>query len=196
MNRTRPRVLLADDQPALLDLFETWLEAEDVDLVRTNCGAEALSHCEDGTVDVAILDRHMPRVSGDEVLDALRERESSPRVAFVTAATPDVHIVDLDLDAYLTKPVTREEYVGLVRSLIERETLSETAERYVSNLSKRAALLESESASALRSHPAFAAFEEELLRLAVRVDDRPLDDPLLGHAFPDGTTVGEGDPTG
>ncbi|WP_338739994.1 response regulator [Haloplanus salilacus] len=193
MSRSRPRVLIADDQPTLLDLFATWLEDEDIDLVRANCGDEALSYCDDGDIDVAILDRHMPRVSGDEVLDALREGASNPRVAFVTAAAPDVGIVDLDLDGYLTKPVTRDEYVGLVRSLIERERLSETAERYVSNLSKRAALLESESASVLRSDPTFAAFEEKLLRLAVRVDDRQLDDPLLSRAFADGGTI---DPTG
>jgi DNA-binding response OmpR family regulator len=181
--------LIVDDQPSLLDLFATWLEGEDIDLVTATCGAEALSYCEDGDVDVAILDRHMPRVSGDEVLETLREGPSSPRIAFVTAATPDVHIVDLDLDAYLTKPVTREEYVGLVRSLIERDTLSEPAERYVSKLSKRAALLESASPSALRSDPTFAALEEELSRLAARIDAHGLDDPLLGRAFPDGGTV-------
>lgn len=184
--RTEPRVLIADDQPSLVDLFSTWLEDEDLDLVCTSRGSEALSHCEDGDIDVALLDRHMPRVTGDQILDALQEQPSTPRVAFVTAATPDVHIVDLDLDAYLTKPVTREEYVDLVRSLIERESLSETAQRYVSNLSKRAALLEAESTGALRSDPAFAAFEEELSRLAIRIDGRVFDDPLLNRAFPDG----------
>jgi CheY-like chemotaxis protein len=189
MPHSRPRVLIADDQPTLLDLFATWLGGEDIGLVRASCGAEVLSYCEGGGVDVAVLDRRLPRVSGDEVLDRLRREESSPRVAFVTASVPDVHIVDLGVDAYLTKPVTREEYVDLVRSLIGRETLSETAARYVSGLSKRAALLESESPSVLQSDPTFAAFEEELRRLADRIDDRRLDDPLLGRATPDGGTL-------
>lgn len=180
-----PRVLIVDDETALLDLYETWLTDLDVDVVRAGCGAEALDKCDD-SVDVAILDRHMPRVSGDEVLDELRERHHDVRVAFVSAATPDVRIVDLDIDAYLTKPVTSEEYVDLVQSLVRRETVCETVDQYLSSLSKRAALLESESRSVLRADPAYAALEEELSGLADRIDSLPFDDPYLRRTLTDG----------
>jgi len=180
-----PRVLIADDEPALLDLYETWLADLDVTVVRAGCGAEALDRC-DERIDVLILDRHMPRVSGDEVLDTLRDRAPDPRVAFVSAATPDVRIVDLDIDAYLTKPVTREEYVDLVQSLIRRETVSETVGRYLSDLSKRAALLDAESRSVLRADPAYVAFEAKLWRLAGRVDAHRFDDPYLQRLSPYG----------
>jgi len=181
-----PRVLIADDEPALLDLYATWLDDGDVEVVRANCGAAALAHCDEGDVDVAVLDRHMPRVSGDEVLDILRDDSAGPRVAFVTAATPDVDIVDLDIDAYLTKPVSRDEFVDMVESLLRRESLPETVDRYVEKLSKRAALLESESQSVLRADPIYSAFEAELSRLASRIDYRPLDDPYLDRALADG----------
>ncbi|MFB6102934.1 MAG: response regulator transcription factor [Haloplanus sp.] len=184
-----PRVLIADDEPALLDLYDTWLDGTDATVVRATCGAEALSHCDEFDIDVAILDRHMPRVSGDEVLDTLQERPTSPRVAFVTAATPDVRIVNLDIDAYLTKPVGREEFVDLVRSLIRREQLPTAAERYVSKLSKRAALLNAESPAALQTDPLYVALEEELSGLAKHIDARHLDDPYLRRALPDGGTT-------
>ena len=180
-----PHVLIADDEPTLLDLFELWLTDLDVRISRACCGAEALDRC-DEDVDVVLLDRHMPRLSGDEVLDELRDRSLAPRVAFVSAATPDVRIVDLDIDAYLVKPVSKDVYVGLVESLLRRETVSETADQYLSNLSKRAALLETESRSVLRDEPSFAALEEELSRLADRVDDHHLDDPFLRRASTDG----------
>jgi len=181
-----PRVLIADDEPALLDLYATWLDDADVDIVRAGCGAEALSICNQGAVDVAILDRHMPRASGDEVLDAIQDAPDCPRVAFVTATTPDVDIVDLDIDAYLTKPVAREEFVDLVRSLIRREALPETVKRYVEKLSKRAALLESESRSVLRADPIYADLESELSNLASRIDPSHFDDPYLRRALVDG----------
>ncbi|WP_251342318.1 response regulator transcription factor [Haloplanus halophilus] len=181
-----PRVLVADDEPTLVDLYTTWLEGVDVDVVSAGCGAEALTRCDEGDVDVAILDRHMPRVSGDEVLDVLQDRPDGPRVAFVTAATPDVRIVDLDIDAYLTKPVSREEFVDLVHSLLRREALPETVDRYVEKLSKRAALLESESQSVLRAEPAYSRLESELSSLASRIDQMPIDDPYLSRARADG----------
>ena len=180
-----PHVLIADDEPTLLDLFELWLTDLDVRISRARCGAEALDRC-DEDVDVVLLDRHMPRLSGDEVLDELRDRSLAPRVAFVSAATPDVRIVDLDIDAYLVKPVSKDVYVGLVESLLRRETVSETVDQYLSNLSKRAALLEAESYSVLRDEPSFAALEEELSRLADRVDDHHLDDPFFRRASTDG----------
>ena len=180
-----PHVLIADDEPTLLDLFELWLTDLDVRISRARCGAEALDRC-DEDVDVVLLDRHMPRLSGDDVLDELRDRSLAPRVAFVSAATPDVRIVDLDIDAYLVKPVSKDVYVGLVESLLRRETVSETVDQYLSNLSKRAALLEAESYSVLRDEPSFAALEEELSRLADRVDDHHLDDPFLRRASTDG----------
>ncbi|GAB3321173.1 response regulator transcription factor [Haloplanus salinarum] len=181
-----PCVLIADDEPALLDLYATWLGDIDAEVVRAGCGAAALAHCDEGDVDVAVLDRHMPRVSGDEVLDALRDDPAGPRVAFVTAATPDVDIVDLDIDAYLTKPVSRDEFGDMVESLFRRESLPETVDRYVEKLSKRVALLESESQSVLQADPIYSAFEAELSRLASRIDYRPLDDPYLNRALADG----------
>nr|WP_283102270.1 response regulator [Haloplanus sp. XH21] len=179
--------MLADDEPGLLDLYSAWLEGMDVELVRASCGAEALSHCEDGAVDVAILDRHMPRLSGDEVLETLCDRQTRPRVAFVTAAEPDVRIVELEIDAYLTKPVECEEFVGLIRALLQRETLCEAVEGYVVNLSKRAALLESKSCSMLRNDPTYTAFEEELSRMASQLDGHHVDDPYLRRLRPDGS---------
>ncbi|MFD1633599.1 response regulator transcription factor [Haloplanus ruber] len=180
-----PRVLIADDEPELLDLYATWLDDIAVVVVLAGCGAAALDRCGEGDLDVVILDRHMPRVSGDEVLDALRD-DSGPRTAFVTAATPDVDIVNLDIDAYLTKPVSRDEFVDMVESLLRREAFPETVDRYVEKLSKRAALLESESQSVLRADPIYTAFEAELSSLAARIDYRPLDDPYLNRALADG----------
>jgi DNA-binding response OmpR family regulator len=118
-----PRVLVADDEPGLLELYATWLEDPDVTVVRAASGAEALCRLEEVDVDALILDRHMPRASGDEVLDAVRDDDDHPRVAFVSAVTPDVRILELDIDAYLTKPVAREPFVDLVRSLLRRQAI-------------------------------------------------------------------------
>lgn len=175
---TRARVMVVDDEPELLDLYETWLGDLDVTVVRASCGAEALAAYDD-TIDAVVADRHMPRVSGTELLADLRERHPRLPIALVSAATPDIDIIDLDIDAYLTKPVVREAYVRLVQSLLRRKTVCETVSSYLAARSKQVALLEAESLAILRTNPTYVAFEERLVKLSSNVAVDSLDDPFL-----------------
>nr|WP_277543762.1 response regulator [Halomicroarcula sp. FL173] len=59
--------------------------------------------------DVVLLDRHMPGLSGDEVLERLRDRQFNTRVIMVTAIDPELGVLDLPFDDYLSKPVDRED---------------------------------------------------------------------------------------
>ena len=59
-------VMLVDDEPTLVDLYETFLSGE-YDVRTATGGTEALEVM-DESVDVALLDRRMPELSGDEVL--------------------------------------------------------------------------------------------------------------------------------
>jgi DNA-binding response OmpR family regulator len=71
----------------------------------------------DDAVDVVLLDRRMPDMSGDEVLAAIREEGYDCKVAMVTAVDPDVDIVEMPFDAYLTKPVQKTDLVDVIDRL-------------------------------------------------------------------------------
>lgn len=104
-----PTVLLADDEEELLELYEIWL-SEDCE-VRTAAAGEAALAAADESVDLAILDRRMPDLSGEEVLAALREQEIDCRAAMLTGMAPE----DVgDFDDYLRKPVDQEDLRGLL----------------------------------------------------------------------------------
>jgi len=60
----------------------------------------------DETVDVVLLDRMMPGMSGQEVLAAIRERGLDCRVAMVTAVDADFDVIEMGFDEYLGKPRT------------------------------------------------------------------------------------------
>jgi len=102
-----PRVLMVDDEKQVADAYA--LRLEDVaDVTVAYGGEEALSVVEEGRPpDVVLLDRHMPGLSGDEVLAELRDRELTTRVIMVTAIDPDLGIVEMPFDDYLSKPVDR-----------------------------------------------------------------------------------------
>ncbi|MCF2241944.1 response regulator transcription factor, partial [Halobacterium salinarum] len=82
-------------------------------------GAAALEAADDD-VSVALLDRQMPTMTGDEVLAALRERALDIRVAMVTGIDPDFDIVEMPFDEYIQKPVdgdTLHDVVARLRTL-------------------------------------------------------------------------------
>jgi DNA-binding response OmpR family regulator len=109
-------------------------------------GGEALEMM-DGSVSVVLLDRRMPGMSGSEVLAEIRDAGYDTRVALVTAVEPDFDVIGMGFDAYLVKPVTREELVGTVRELLRRSEYAEKLLDYHSLVSKKS-LLEAEKPDA------------------------------------------------
>ena len=137
------RVLVVEDDRDLADLYTEWL-ADTYTVETAYNGTDALEQV-DETVDVVLLDRMMPGLSGGEVLEAVRDAEADPRVVMVSAVTPDLDIVQMGFDAYLEKPVdattlhetvdrmlTRAEYDQRLQelfSLIERQNTLEAVKR-------------------------------------------------------------------
>jgi DNA-binding response OmpR family regulator len=109
-------VLVVDDEEEVAEVFSLWLQ--DVYETRVATGGEAALEAIDG-VDLVLLDRRMPDLSGDETLERMRERGYDGPVAMVTAVDPDFDIVEMAFDDYLVKPISKEE-------------LHETAERLLS----------------------------------------------------------------
>lgn len=136
-------VLVVDDERDIADLYSMWL-GEEYETTVAYDGSEALEHADEAT-DVVFLDRQMPGLSGDEVLDRVAERGLDCRVVMVTAVDPDFDIVDMPFDDYMTKPVSREDLVTLVEVLCYRAEYDDRSQRFFSLASKKAALEASEA---------------------------------------------------
>lgn len=161
--RPRPSVLVVDDERELADLYAAWLQDDYIS--RPVYGGEtALAEVHDG-IDVVLLDRRMPDVSGDEVLVALRDRGVDCRVAMVTAATPDFDILDLGFDDYLTKPVGSEELHRTVERLVEIDSYDALYIRLSSLRVRRNVLGEEKSEAELARDEQFQALERRISEL-------------------------------
>lgn len=105
-------VLLADDDTDLRATLRIWIE--DVagwDILEASNGADALSKVTDA-VDVVVVDRQMPRVSGPAVVERLRERAFDGSIIVLSAFRADTHLDDDMVSTYLTKPIDRGEFIG------------------------------------------------------------------------------------
>jgi len=131
-------VLVVDDERDIADLYSTWLQSEYE--VRSAYGPkEALNHA-DEDVDVVFLDRQMPEMTGDEVLERIRERGLDCRVVMVTAVDPDFDIVDMPFDDYLTKPVMMDDLTDAVERMLTRDSYGDSVQEYYAVASKKATL--------------------------------------------------------
>lgn len=156
----RPKILAVDDEPQLAELYRAWLRESY--RVETATSGEAALERMDRSVDVVLLDRRMPGLTGDDVLTELRDRGFDCRVAMITAVEPDLDVVDMGFDTYIVKPVTRGEVRRTVASLLAREAYDERVRRYFALASKQAVLASSLSREERAASDEYTALESEI----------------------------------
>jgi DNA-binding response OmpR family regulator len=155
-------VLIVEDEERAADAYARALQSRcDVDVAHG--GEEALQKI-DEDIDVVLLDRRMPEMSGDEVLREIQTEKHDCRVAMVTAVNPDFDIVDMFIDDYVVKPVGKDELVETVQHLLALDEYDETAQE-LSSLKVRLNVLEVEK------HEAELAESEEFTRLKQRIEN-------------------------
>lgn len=117
------RLLLVEDEADLADTLADGLRREGylVDVARD--GAHALSAAASADVDVIVLDRDLPVLSGDAVCRTLVAQEYPARILMLTAAgtlNDRVEGLDLGADDYLAKPFAYVELLARIRALGRR----------------------------------------------------------------------------
>jgi two-component system response regulator HydG len=105
--RVRPKLLVVDDDRAILTLVGSVALAEGFDVATTVDGADALQQLTARPADLVLVDLRMPGVTGLEVLRAIRNVNGRCRVVLMSGhATIDSAVTAVKLGAmdYLTKP--------------------------------------------------------------------------------------------
>jgi DNA-binding response OmpR family regulator len=107
-NQKQKKILLVEDDDSLASVYSTRLEAEGFILHRVSNGEEALSAALDFRPDLILLDVMMPKVSGFDVLDILRNtpETANMRVIMMTALSQEsdkARASELGVDDYLVK---------------------------------------------------------------------------------------------
>ncbi|GAC1392562.1 MAG: hypothetical protein NVSMB46_08790 [Candidatus Saccharimonadales bacterium] len=107
-SQKQKKILLVEDDDALASVYQTRLQAEGFDIKRVPNGEEALSSALSFKPDLILLDVMMPKVSGFDVLDILRNTPETINVKIVmlTALSQDTdkeRAASLGVDDYLVK---------------------------------------------------------------------------------------------
>ena len=176
-------VLVVDDEAGITDLYAEWL-SDRYEVLTAYSGREAVEQL-DEEVDVALLDRRMPDMSGDEVLDEIRERGLDCRVGMVTAVDPDFDILEMGFDTYVVKPTTEEELGETVETLVQRATYDDNVQEYYSLSARRAALEANKGRAELENNDEYAELEDRIEEMEAALEESfaDLDDQGFRAAF-------------
>jgi DNA-binding response OmpR family regulator len=123
------KILVADDDPDLLDLVAYALSQTGYLVVKAADGNAALSAFEAEAPDLVVLDINMPGQTGFEVCAAIRGSSTVP-VMMLTARGEEqdlVRALDLGADDYLTKPFSPRTLLARVKALLRRAQLERSA---------------------------------------------------------------------
>lgn len=162
---SRPRILVVDDEPPIVELVTGYLEREGWSVTSAGDGRDALAAVERFDPDVVVLDVMLPGLDGVEVCRQIRTF-SDTYVLMLTARSEEIdRIVGLTVgaDDYLVKPFSPRELVARVKALLRRPRNGSSGRPGTDAVRGR-------TAERLPD-----GLEIDEARRVVRVDDRPVD---------------------
>ena len=166
---TRPVVLIVDNDPRLVKMHMSWLE-EDYRIKRAYDGEEGFRRLDD-EVDVVILDRRMPGLQVEDVLEKIRGLSIDCQVIMLSAVEPDFDILEMGFDAYIVKPGTKKGIRETVEDVLARKTYDDATQEYLALSAKRAVLRSEKTEEALQSDEQYRQLQRRLKQLETEVDD-------------------------
>jgi two-component system phosphate regulon response regulator PhoB len=119
------RLLLVEDDPAMVELLRWTLERQGFEVVHTASGEEALLLAVEGGPDLIILDWMLEELSGIEVCRRLRRAPETANIPIImlTARGEEadrVRGLETGADDYVTKPFSPPELVARLRAVLRR----------------------------------------------------------------------------
>ncbi len=118
----KARIMIVDDEPAIVDAIQYALETEGFETVCLSSGMPVISALTEDAADLVILDIGLPDISGFELCGRIRQISQVP-VIFLTARTDEIdRVVGLEIggDDYITKPFSPREVSARVKAVLRR----------------------------------------------------------------------------
>ncbi len=128
MTRLRSRILVVDDDPDILELLSDRLRLMKLEVLCAGDGQEALALLRQEAPPLTLLDLQLPRLSGMEVLHAVRREEIQTTVIVITAwGTPERAVEAMRAGAYdfIPKPLDPAHLEVVINKALERDSLRE-----------------------------------------------------------------------
>lgn len=125
MSTRTEKILIADDEPDILEILKYNLVKEGYEVITAKDGDEAIAKAKQTQPDLIILDIMMPRKNGVEVCEILRAQPQFKEtlILFLTALSDEatqIKGLTTGADDYVSKPISPQVFLSKVNSLFRR----------------------------------------------------------------------------
>jgi two-component system KDP operon response regulator KdpE len=129
---TKTRVLVVDDEPAIIRFLKPALEANDYDLTSTGTVADAMKRIASSPPDLVVLDLGLPDGDGKDVIRQVRQWSDVPIIVLSARdrETEKIEALDLGADDFVNKPFGVGELLARMRAAL-RHRMQRNAENPV-----------------------------------------------------------------
>ena len=123
MNRTKPLILIAEDEPDLANLLCYYLQQDDYQVRVAADGQAALQIALDRHPDLLVLDLMLPNLPGISICQVLQQNATTRDIPIivVTAMVDEDHrnqSLQAGARVFLTKPINRAKFIASVQELL------------------------------------------------------------------------------
>ncbi len=126
---TKKKILIIDDEPDIAFLVKQVLTGASFEVEVASGGIQGLAKASASNFDMILLDMKMPDMDGMQVLQHLREQESTKHtpVIILTGSAPDVDLVvasfDLNPSDFVTKVISPKELIARIHWAFRRQQI-------------------------------------------------------------------------
>ncbi|MFC0774095.1 response regulator transcription factor [Terrimonas alba] len=139
MENKTGKVLIADDEPDILEILKYNLVNEGYEVITAKDGDEALEKARRNMPDLVVLDVMMPKKTGVEVCQLLRAQPAfkDTLIIFLTAVNDEstqIKGLETGADDYVSKPISPKVFLSRVNALFRRLNKKEAKTLEIGNL--------------------------------------------------------------
>jgi len=122
MVETKKKVLVVDDERAILTVLSIKLRISGYDVVTASDGGQAIGLVESTCPDIMLLDVIMPGMDGFEVLEKVRATSRLPIIVFSARPENAQKALSLGANDFLPKPLDVDDMVSRIGKLLGRDS--------------------------------------------------------------------------